>query len=266
MSPSFNLSPLGSFTRDFLKKNNIFSVGQSDKTQSAIQYTDSIAAHTLTHTHTLSYVCFFIHSHTEPHLHTRTYTATSAMYLVLFQKDVGESIPTEEFLFVVGVWGVCLTPVALVFEPVVLPTARQAIALTLNAVVGTAVSERAWLYGATRCGPTTATMALALTIPCTAAIDVARGRLSGLHGASGLSWGAGLALICAGFVLASTSEEDVDDDGVLVTDAKPFDYEENSGGEDGALLNGRSPTMQSPAAMRDALRVEYEARVRGRLP
>ena len=198
------------------------------------------------------------------------------MYLVLFQKDVGESIPTEEFLFVVGVWGVCLTPLALVFEPVVLPTAQQAVALVLNAVVGTAVSERAWLYGATRCGPTTATMALALTIPCTAAIDLARGRLSGLHGVAGLSWGAGLALICAGFVLASTSD-DVDDNDVTVTVAKPFDivgsgvgggsgYGEDDDNDDGnatiALIASRaaSPTDRTLGSLRQ----EYEARVRGR--
>lgn len=127
---------------------------------------------------------------------------------MLFQKEVGDSVPTEQFLFIVGVWALALVPLATVFEPIVMPSGKQALALLANAVIGTAVSERAWLYGATKCGPTTATMALSLTIPFTAAFDLARGRLDGLHGAVGLVWSSGLLLICSGFVLSSTDESE----------------------------------------------------------
>eukprot|EP00038_Savillea_parva_P015251 m.13495 g.13495 ORF g.13495 m.13495 type:complete len:339 (+) comp3050_c0_seq1:288-1304(+) len=132
--------------------------------------------------------------------------AMYALYLVLYQKDVGNKASTEDFLFLVGVWSAALVPLAFLFEPAVIPSATQTMALVVNAVIGTAVSERAWLYGATQCGPTTATMALALTIPLTAAVDFARGRLDGLHGGAVVVWLGGLVLICLGFVIASTDD------------------------------------------------------------
>eukprot|EP00035_Acanthoeca_spectabilis_P008499 m.154860 g.154860 ORF g.154860 m.154860 type:complete len:352 (+) comp14388_c0_seq2:297-1352(+) len=130
-----------------------------------------------------------------------------ALYLVLYQKDVDKSVSTEDFLFVVGVWAAMLMPITTYFEPLVMPTSKQTLALLINAVVGTAISERAWLYGASKCGPTTATMALSLTIPFTAAVDFIRGRLDGIHGAVALAWVTGLVLICSGFVLSSTDND-----------------------------------------------------------
>eukprot|EP00040_Diaphanoeca_grandis_P006385 m.37219 g.37219 ORF g.37219 m.37219 type:complete len:319 (+) comp17602_c0_seq2:469-1425(+) len=127
--------------------------------------------------------------------------ALYAAYLLLFQKCVGEKISLSNFLTIVGLWAILLTPLLPLLETFQTPTMSQALMLFVNAVIGTAVSERLWLYGALHCGPTTATIALVLTIPLTAIVDFSRGRLV-MHG---INWVLGAVMIVGSFVLAGVS-------------------------------------------------------------
>eukprot|EP00041_Stephanoeca_diplocostata_P018624 m.391054 g.391054 ORF g.391054 m.391054 type:complete len:382 (-) comp21068_c0_seq6:214-1359(-) len=140
-------------------------------------------------------------------------------YLLLFQKAVGNDIPTENFMLLVGIWGILLLPLVPVVEPVSSPGLTGGTIIALNAIIGTAVSERLWLYGSLNCGPTVATLAMSVTIPISAIVDIVRGRLV----VGGGRWFVGALLITVGFLLASGSESDkvvgsTTEDGIL--DAK----------------------------------------------
>lgn len=126
-----------------------------------------------------------------------TSAALYAGYLLLFQSAIGNRIDTPHFLTMVGCWGIVLWPLTAFIEPIKSPTALQMFFVVINGVIGTAISERLWLYGALRCGPTTASIALVLTIPLAAVVDLARGRLE----MKGPEWLVGATLIVAGFAL-----------------------------------------------------------------
>ena len=100
------------------------------------------------------------------------------MYLITFNRFVGDRIPLTTFLGMVGIVAVLLLGPVWALSGVPLPTRPQLAGLVFNAVLGTALSQLLWLYGAKRCGATAATLALALAIPVSAAIDILRGSLS----------------------------------------------------------------------------------------
>lgn len=122
-----------------------------------------------------------------------------AGYLLLFQKMVGDKIDTPNFLTLVGAWGFVLFPVVGLLEEWQMPNMFQFVLLFANAVIGTCISERLWLYGALRCGPTAASVALVLTIPLAATVDLIRGRLE----MKGMEWFAGASMIILGFAVIS---------------------------------------------------------------
>lgn len=118
-------------------------------------------------------------------------------YLLLFGMMIGEAYDTEAFLAVVGTVSLFLLPLAS-FEQggFLIPNPRQFFLLSVNAVLGTALSQRLWLYGSLKCGGTTATLAMALAIPCAAVVDIGRGEV-----AIDAEWCLGAVLIGLSFFL-----------------------------------------------------------------